>query len=65
MSAGSGCRLDENVGLFGGSAFIAKELWDPVSKLISHSNDLMQNLFRVVGVPKKKCPHFVGILPHL
>ena len=51
MSARSEGRLDKNVGLSDGGDFIEKELWDPVSKLISHSNDLMQNLLRVVNVP--------------
>ena len=41
MSAGSEGRLDENDELFHGGDFIAKESWCPVSKLISHSNDIM------------------------
>ena len=53
MSVGTESRLDDEVELFHGGDFIAKALWGPVSKLISHSNDIMQNIFKVVGVPEE------------
>ena len=66
MSAGTESRLDENVELFHGGDFIAKELWGPVSKLISYSNDIMQNILKVVGVPEEEislfCRNFTSLI---
>ena len=58
MSAGTESRLDENVELFHGGDFIAKELWGTVSKLISHSNDIIQNMLKVVDVPEEEMSQF-------
>ena len=58
MSAGSEGRLYENVELFHGGDFIAKELWGSVSKLISHSNDIRQNMLKVAGVPEEETSPF-------
>ena len=58
ISAGTESRLDENVELFHGGDFITKELWGHVSKLISHSNDIMQNILKAVGVPEEEMPPF-------
>lgn len=58
MSAGSVERLYGNIGLFDNSDFITKELWNPVCKLTSNSNKLMQNLLRIAGVPKVEISPF-------
>ena len=58
MSAGTESILDENFELFHGGDFIAKELWDPASKLISQYNDIMQNMLKVVGVPEEEMSPF-------
>ena len=58
ISTGSEDRLDKNIELFHGGDFIAKELWSTVSKLISHSNDIMQNILKAVGVPEKEMSPF-------
>ena len=58
MSAGSKRDSDDNVHMFDDSDFIAKELWDTVRKLISHSNNLMTNLFNVVGVLREELSPF-------
>ena len=55
MSAGTESRLDDEVELFHGGDFVAKELWGPVSKLISY---IMQNIFKVVGVPEEEMSPF-------
>ena len=59
-------RLDEKHSLFYVSNFIVKELWDPFRKLISHSNELMQNLFRLVGVSENEmspfCREFASLI---
>ena len=66
MSTGSEGRLDENVELFHGGDSIAKELWGPVGKLISHSNDIMQNILKVIGVPEEEmspfCREFTSLI---
>ena len=66
MSAGSEGRLYENVELFHGGDFIAKELQGPVSKLISHSNDITQNILKVAGVPEEEmfpfCRKFTSLI---
>ena len=38
--------------------YIAKQLWDTVSKLITISNNHMIKLFKVIGVPQKEIPPF-------
>lgn len=58
MSAGLKRDSDDNVHMFDDSDFIAKELWDTVRKLISHSNNLMTNLFNVVGVLREELSPF-------
>ena len=66
MSAGSEGRLDESFELFHGGDFIAKELCDSVSKLISYSNDSMHNIFKVVGVFEEErstfCRKFIFLI---
>ena len=42
--------------------YIAKQLWDTITKLITVSNNHMRKLFEVIGVPRKEispfCQHF-------
>ena len=42
--------------------YIAKQLWDTITKLITISNNHMRKLFKVIGVPQKEispfCQHF-------